>query len=203
MKKNSVKVALLMYKLSVAQKINKARLIITKVTANSSTFSSPSPSLAILKATTDDLETAWNNAQDGGKNLTALMHDKEADFLKHFNDFANYVEALADGNEAIIHLANLDVKKKATVKNTAEFEVYQWNDRGAVGLKVKARKKTIYKWQYCKAPLSTNTWVDGITTDVAHATIGDLEVGAYYYFRVVFIDGTGEHTSTEQGFAVN
>ena len=202
MKKNSVKVALLMYRLSVAQKINKARLIITKVTANSSTFSSPSPSLVTLTTATDNLEKAWNDAQDGGKNLTTLMHDKEADFLKLFNDFANYVEGLADGNEAIIHLANLDVKKTA-IKNTTEFEVYQWNDSGAVGLKVKARKKTIYKWQYCKSPLELNTWVDAITTDVAHATIGDLEIGTNYCFRVVFIDGTGDHPSIVLSFAVN
>ena len=40
-------------------------------------------------------------------------------------------------------------KQKAHLKNLAEFEVFQTDDRGAVGVRVKAKIKTIYKWQYC------------------------------------------------------
>ncbi len=203
MKKNSLRVALLMDKLTIAAKIIKARLIVDAITNNASVFVTPNPPLATVTLAIKELSNAYDDTADGGKSKTAIMHDKEAVLMNLLHKIANYVEDVANDDEAIVHLATLDVKKKVIVKNTAEFEVFQWNDRGAVGLKVKARKKTIYKWQYCKSPLESNTWVDAITTDVAHATIGDLEIGSYYYFRVVFIDGTSEHLSKVLGFAVN
>jgi hypothetical protein len=203
MKKYSLKVALNMSRLSVPEKMNKAKLIAASITNNASVFTTPNPSIALLTTAINDLETAWNDAADGGKTKTAIMHDKEANLQKLLNDIANYVETLADGDESIVHLAALEIKKKPNIKNLAEFEVVATDDRGAVNLKVKAKLKTVYKWQYCLSPTNQNSWVTDSTSVVSRATIGDLVSGALYYFRVLFVNTNGEHPSQEIAFVVN
>ena len=96
----------------------------------------------------------------------------------------------------------IGIKKKG-IKNLAEFEVEATDDRGAVNLKVKAKLKTVYKWQYCIAPTNQQVWTTKLTSTVSRATIGNLVSGALYYFRVLFINNTGDHQTHEIAFVVN
>ena len=183
-----------MSKYSVPQKINRARLIVTTVAANPVVFANPNPTLAAINSAIDDLEIAWNDAADGGKIKTALMHDKESELLKLLNDLAHYVEGVANGDEAIVHLAGLEVKKYSK-PTLPDFEVFNAADRGAVGLRVKAHAKTIYRWEYCKDPIADNTWQTAKSTNVSNTFIGDLESGTRYWFRVRFDSAFGESMS--------
>lgn len=203
MKKHSLKVALNMSSISVPDKINKARHITDAINSNTTVFASPSPAIITVTNAIDDLEIAWNNAADGGKSKTAIMHDKESLLMKLMNDLAHYVEGIADGDEATVHLAAMDTKKKPQVKNPPEFEVYQWDAHGAVGVRAKARVKTIYKWLYCKAPLASNAWTTASTTDISRSMISGLDAGSLYYFKVIFVSASGETPSAEISFAVN
>ncbi|MCW3075622.1 MAG: hypothetical protein JWO32_231 [Bacteroidetes bacterium] len=186
------KVALNVSKLSVPQKINKGRMFVDSIASNPAIFINPMPSLAVISSAIDDLEIAWNEATDGGKSKTAIMHDKERIVMKLLYDLAHYVEGIAFGNEEIIHLASMSVKQVG-IKTPIDFEVFLPDDRGAVGLKCKARPKTLYRWEHCKDPLNSNSWVIAMTTDVSSTFIGNLESNVLYWFRVVQINKVGEH----------
>jgi hypothetical protein len=202
MRSTNLKVALKMSKLSVPEKINKARNVHDAVITNLSLFGNPSQLLSAVDAATNQLEDAWHNAQDGGKSLTALMHVKEHALMKLMNDLANYVESFCDNNEELVYMAKLDIKKPASV-NRPEFEVIQLDHQGAVGLRVKPRSKIIYKWQYCLDPIAANAWVTAKSTNVANAEIENLSVGELYWFRVVFISTSGEEAHAPISLAVN
>lgn len=85
-------------------------------------------------------------------------------------------------------------------KHIAEFDV-KAEDSGAVKLRVKAHKKALYKWQYCKAE-NPNNWVTVFITDISRTVIGALESGKMYWFRVVVISSAGEHALTPVNLVV-
>ena len=72
-------VSLKLATLSVPVKIERARHYVTVMTGNPN-FITPAPTLASITTAVTILETAFNNAQAGGKALTALMREKEIKF---------------------------------------------------------------------------------------------------------------------------
>jgi hypothetical protein len=181
-------VALNFKKLPVPEKINKARLAVKSIGAQPTIFTNP----VLITNAINDLETAWNNAADGSKIKVAIMHDKELILDKHMKHLGHYVDLIANGDESIIHLSSFDVKKVGS-RNKPDFEVFLPDDPGAVGLRCKARKKTVYHWEYCQSACNPVNWVSGGNTDVASTFIGNLQSGVQYWFRVVLISATGEH----------
>ena len=200
MNKNSVKVALNIRRLSGPDKVNKTGIITTAISNNPGVFKTPKPSLAEIKKAAGDFSIAIAEAADGGKVKTAIMHDKESVLMNLLTRLAYYVEETADGDEAIIHLAGMELRKSGK-PSRADFDIKQGNTRGSVNLRVKARTKTIYKWQYCSDP-AANNWVLAGHSDVSSTTITNIKPGLYW-FRVIFVDGTGEHETTPVSFAVN
>lgn len=200
--KTHLKVVLNISKLSVPEKISKSRHVYDAIADNGSVFSNPNPSLSELDTAINDLESAWLKAQDGGKSLTALMHDKESNLVKLMNDLAHYVESVCDNDPEIVHLAKLDVKRKPMF-NRLPFVVYQLDHSGAVGLRVTPRGKTLYRWEYCLDPQSSNSWIIAKTTSLASAEIENLLAGGLYWFRVVFMGVNGDIPGTPVKFAVN
>lgn len=189
MKKNSLKVALNMSTLSVPDKINKALTIVANITANPTVFTTPNPALATISAAITNLQTAWNNAQDGGKTLTAIMHDKEGDLMKLMNDLAHYVEGIANYDESIVHLAGMDVKKKNIIP-TVTFDAKPTKNAGEIRVRTKYIKYTFFKWQYSNDGI---TWLDFKTTSTSKVIINGLTSAVKYWFRVALIDVNGEH----------
>src|SRR5260221_984045 len=88
-------------RMPIPQKIEKGRHIVTEV-GSSPYFPSPIPPLAEVTAAIDALEAAHNAAQGGGPALTAIMYDKEELLDSVLNRLANFVEIIADGDDAII-----------------------------------------------------------------------------------------------------
>lgn len=194
MKSNSLNVALKVQQLSVADKINKGRSIVNAITANYTVFESPNPDMDTVSAAIDDLEKAWNDAQDGGKSKTKLMHDKEANLVKILNNVAAYVVLVADGDESIVHLAGMDVKKKAPGASTG-FRVEHGADSGTVLVKAKAFLNTVYTYQYSAD--AGVTWTEAGKTMISKFLIEGLTPGIKYYFRVGTFDRKGDHGFTE------
>ncbi len=203
MKSTNLTVVLNMSRLSIPEKINKALSIHNAIKTNAAVFATPNPSLTdVLKAITE-LETAWHNAQDGGKSLTAIMHDKEENLMRIITNLAHYVEGVCKNDIEIIHLAKLDVRK-TTSRTIIDFEIEQLDHSGAVGLRVKARKGVFYKWQYTLDPLSsTSVWTTAKTTNTASTEIENLTVGSKYWFRVLFVDAGGEIANNPLSLIIN
>lgn len=180
-----------MRKLSVPQKINRGRHVVDTMTANAILFPNPIPALSAVTIGINALENAWNDAEDGGKTKTAIMHVKEEDLMKLMYDLAHYVERVANGDEEIVFSAGMEVKKPGHI-NFSEFSVEHTEHPGEVMLRVKPQSKTVYRWEYCKDPIAQNTWVAATTTDVASANIQNLTEATKYWFRVVYIAKGGE-----------
>jgi hypothetical protein len=194
--KKSIKVALNMSKLSVAEKITKARTVVDAMTVNILLYPNPIPALLTITNATNALESAWIAASDGGKTKTAVMHEKETVLMKYMSDLSNYVERIAGNSTELIVTAGFDVKKPGIV-HFDEFQVERSEDHGAIFARVKPRRQTVYRWEVCKDPISESGWVVAKQTIKASTPIQDLEIGVKYWVRVVFVGKDGNTIAYE------
>lgn len=98
---------------SVLMKIEFGRQVETAMTGNPN-FTTPSPTLPIIKTATDDLEAAYNAAQGAGPLQTALMYEKEAEWDVLMTALGNYVDNIAKGSDTIILSAAMETKRQST-----------------------------------------------------------------------------------------
>lgn len=189
--KTKVKVALNMTKLSVPEKITRSRFVVDSITNNPILFPSPVPTMGAVTNAINALANAYDDAADGGKTKTAMMHEKEFDLMKVMTDVAHYVERIANDDSEIIIAAGLEVKKQGQI-NIPNFSVEHTEHSGEVMLRVKPRAKTVYRWDFTKDPLGDNPWTQGPITAVASTNIQDLEPAVKYWFRVAFLGVGGE-----------
>lgn len=197
--KNRVIVALNMSMLSASGKLNKARLFAANIAANATVFANPNPPLATFNTAIDNLDRAIAEASDGGKIKTALRQDYEDELMRQAHILAAYVTEVANGDVQIIHLAGMEEKKKGVITHP-DFEVQQGDHTGSVNMKVKASKeKVFYRWEHSSDAVS---WISDGITNASRTTIDGLAKGIYW-FRVVFVNASGEHEQPAVSFAVN
>lgn len=192
------RVALNMSKLSVPQKIQKARLIVESIASNPNVFTNPAPSLITMTNAIDDLELAVDEAKDGAKTKVLIMRDKERDLMRVMNAAAAYVEFVAQGDSEIVHLAGLRYKQSPT-RVDEDFEVTLPDDQGAVLLKCNRRAKSLYEWYYSTDTGEQKNWTKSHRTSVSSTVIGNLQSGMPYWFRVVIVDENGQHPLPYKG----
>jgi hypothetical protein len=190
---NKIRVALYMTRMSVSEKLNKAKMVLNAISTNANVFASPGAAVSDLVTATSELETAWNNAQDGGKSLTAIMHDREEVFDAAMNSLATYVEVVANGDPEIIHLAGLDVRPAPGRPASVSFEA-KHNGSGSIRLKVKAVNEASYHWGYS---VDNATWVDAGGTKQSRTVINGLTAGTRYWFRYAIVNKDGQQPWSE------
>ena len=189
MKKKSIKAELNINKLSVPAKINKARLILTAIESNPTVFLNPNPNLTFIKISIKELENIWLMPENPNKKST--LRNKEANLIKLLCDLVNYVESIAEGDESIVHIAALDIKKPLFGVRRA-FEVMYGNDSGSVVVRFKAIAYVAYIWQYTKDISSSATWQEAGVTLSNKTSINGLTPGVTYWFRAAIIDEKGK-----------
>ena len=110
------KIALNLALQSVTVKIAKGRHYVTSMTGNAY-FTTPNPTLASVTTAVNNLETAADNADGGGEEETAIMHEKETIVDKQLTKLGGYVEGIAnddpDNAASIVLSAGMDLKKPA------------------------------------------------------------------------------------------
>jgi hypothetical protein len=194
-----LKVVLNERSLSALELIHKARTTVQNVADNAAIFINPNPPLAVTTLAIDEYEAAALSASDGGRTKIALRNDKRRTLVDYMLLFGIYVEHTAAGNEEIVHLSGFEIKKDA-VRNQPEFRVEQGDHAGSVTVRLKARKeKTMYKWEHSS---DAANWISDGITKMSRATVNGLAKGVYW-FRVVLIDGSGEHEQARLSVAVN
>lgn len=196
---NTLIVALNLRSVNVPALINRSRFWTQQINSHAGSFPNCINTVAKVVTATDELELADEATVDGGKTKFREKRDKRKKLLSLLTALAHQVEEAADGDESIVHLAGMEVKRVGR-RSVPAFKVEQANVSGSVQLKVKARKKTVYKWQYATDP-SLASWIDAGITRVCQKAIGQLSSGVYW-FRVVFIDDSGEHNGDVFKFAV-
>lgn len=99
MRRRRVKLGL--YGLTVAEVIQYCRNVITSMTGNAY-YPAPVPTLEALTTAVNELETAQDNASDGGKTLTAIRNEKLAAVFNLMRQLRDHVNVVGDGNEVIL-----------------------------------------------------------------------------------------------------
>lgn len=196
---NSLTVVLNIRSLSVPELINRSRFYVQRINDNSTIFVSCVATAGKITLAANELHVAHEAAVDGGKTKFREKEDKHKKLLNLLPTLAHQVGYDADGDESIVHLAGMEVKRKG-MRSTPEFVAGQGENSGTVKLKVKARYKTMYKWQYATDPALVN-WIDGGISTGCKKVIDHLSSGVYW-FRVVFMDNDGEHNGEAIKFAV-
>lgn len=196
MKKSSLKAVLNMSGLTMAAKINRARVIVQAIDSHPNTFQSPNPDINTVKQAIDELEVAFSDASDGGKTKTKIMYDKEDTLMLLMNDLLGYVQMVAAGDESVIHLAAMSVRRFHG-RVARGFSVEQGKDSGEVIITTQTVKGAIYFWEYISDPVREDGWVNAGNSVVSSMTVKELTPGTKYWFRVCYIDREGRHPFNE------
>lgn len=172
-------------KLAISLKIQKAREIVQKLTGNPD-FPTVNPTLAVLTAAINALETAFEAAADGGKTLKAKMHAKEKILVDLMVLLEESVGTISGGDEQKILSTGFGVKKTG-VHGKRKVQIVATKNPGEVILTADtAADKPIgaYEWQSSLDDNSdTRIWVAVDITTKATKKISGLTVGANYWFR--------------------
>ncbi len=177
---------------SVPVKIETGRSILKKM-GDSSFFAAPNPlphpTLASVDTVIDDLETAYQQKQDGGKVATQMLKKNVLAYNDAIIELAHYVVDVANANplqaEAIIIASGMKMKHftKAVIP---DFLVKNGKLSGTVKLRVRATKRAVYIFEISTATtgsLNDLIWKTISIGSKASVIIMGLTPGTTYYFR--------------------
>ena len=185
-------------KMPVPKKIEAARHMVAAI-GSVPYFTTPMPALADVTAATNALEVAYTAAQGAGPALTAVMHDKEEALDSLLTQLGNYVEIIANGDDAIILAAGMSVQGKAS-RQAFQFSVGNGDHEGEAILQSPVTTRASYVWQRSAdplpadspAPANTSKWEQIAVTTVATLTTNSLVAGTKYWFRVATVTSAGQ-----------
>ncbi|MEO8069054.1 MAG: fibronectin type III domain-containing protein [Flavobacteriales bacterium] len=190
-------------KLNDAGLVAKAAYVLGKLTAHAATFTTPLPTLLVLTAGKDALQTAMSAAEDGGKSA----HDDLRTARKTLKDLltqeSEYVASVAAGDSAKILDGGFDVRKTAAqhgipsapVMVTARMSEYtgmvdlDWAPNGARCYQVYITDKDPSNGSVVWTPV-------GVTTK-SQITAEGLVSANYYWFKVVAIGPAGNSPASD------
>ena len=162
-----------------------AQSVATAMAANTATFSSPTPTLATLKADIDALVTAETAVLARTKGAADTRNAKLAVVKADLESLKNYVQNVVDASnpanaESIIGNASMDVRK-VTLHDKPALSAKQGSVSGTVTLSAKsAAVKAAYNWQYST---DQKTWTSLPQTLKAKTAVSGLTSGTTYSFR--------------------
>jgi len=187
-------------RLSLSEKIAKARQIVAALTGNAS-FPTPSPALAVITTAINETETAAAEAQQArqtAKEKTSVQNQKEDALERLMSQLAAYVESVAGDDPQLILSAGMDTRGRSAVasETTAQpqgLAASAGDHDGEIDLswdKVPGAKS--YVIERNSDPPTDKDWAHaGVSTRSAF-TVGGLTPGARYWFRVAAVNANGQ-----------
>jgi hypothetical protein len=202
------KIKLALRKLTAEQLIQFIRQIIKNLLGNTN-FPTTTPTSATMTTATNDFETAVNNekaAYEAAKALTVIALQKRTALELLANQLGNNIENLSGGDEAKIKSSGMDtrakaVRTKAVLGKPAGLAATVGDKDGEIDLHwdaVVGAKS--YRVESCLNPLTSNKWIQCITSTKSKTVILGLTSGLGYWFRVCAIDTNGESGWSDPAF---
>ena len=187
-------------RLSVTNKIAKARQIVTSLTGNES-FPTPIPPLSAVTAAVDALETAHAESQlakQVSKTKTSAQSMKEDELDKIMSQLAAYVESVGSGNEELIRSAGMDTRVAPSFANDEmtvppALSATTGDHEGEVDLawdKVAGARS--YLIEKSVDPPTATSWGHGGVATKSRTSINGLTPGTRYWFRVAAVGANGQ-----------
>lgn len=174
--------------MSVSELIAFALHVVTKMTGNAF-FPTPSPSLGSLYNAGIALQNASDQAQGGGTQQTAVMHQKRELLEGVLTSEGHYVEDTANdpanaatGAEAIILSAGMIVKQFNPPQKRV-FTVERGALPGTAVLLAERAERGFHEWEYSLDASNPSSWISVDSTLKATVTISGLDNLKRYFFR--------------------
>ena len=194
------KIKLNLSSLSIPQKIAKAQQIIAALTGNTS-FPTPSPALVVVTGTTNELNTAYGEAQAArqtAKEKTSAQNQKEDALDRVLTQLAAYVESVAGSNEQLILSAGMDTRAPAVVASEPPtppqaLTPTAGDHDGQIDLSwdpVSGGKS--YVIDQSGDPVTPTSWSHGGVSTKSTFTATGLTSGTRYWFRVAAVNNIGQ-----------
>jgi len=194
------RIKLSLNRLSLSEKIAKARQIAASITGNAS-FPTPSPTLVLVTTAIDEAETAGAEAQQArqtAKEKTSVQNQKEDALVKIITKLAAYVESVAGDDEQIILSAGMDTRERGTVSTETATQphalfVSAGDHDGELDLswdKVAGAKS--YVIEKSGDPPTATGWTHSGVSTKSTFTVSGLTSGTRYWFRVAAVNTNGQ-----------
>jgi hypothetical protein len=186
-------------RLSIPEKIARARQIVTAMTGNA-VFTSPQPPLAAITTAANELEQAASDVQAArqeAKTKTTIQNTKEDALDKLISQEGGYVTAVAGGDEAIIQSAGMDVRAapgaSAIPAQPQALGATAGDHDGQMDLSWDpVISATSYVLETSPDPPTGTSWKHlGVSTKSSF-TVTDLVSGSRIWFRVAAVNSAGQ-----------
>jgi hypothetical protein len=181
-------------KLSIPEKVEKGNHIISSIESNP-VFKNCIPTTTEVATLLAELETAHQNSMKGGLNLTVLLHQKEKEVDNAMSRLVNFVEIVANGDDAVILAAGMGVKARA-IPQQRTVAALHGEHQGEAILQAPAVKNGSYLWQKklirMAADETSDAWEHAGVTTRTRFVVQGLTAGAKYLFRVASITSKGQ-----------
>lgn len=173
----------------------KANSIITAMTGNPD-FPTPTPTMAVLQAASDDFSAALAIAKNGSPYEKAVKNEKRAALITLLHSLANYVLFISNGDALKAKSSGFTIAKEPTpmppLTAATNQKLEDGQNAGELVFsfdKVPGAKSYVY--QYTADPITDNTAWESQTGTIRKISFAGLETGKKYWCRVVAI-GTNE-----------
>ena len=197
MKKNTVVLDFIRF--TIPNKIVFGRTAISKMMAIQ-LFMNPDVMYPALTESVNKLETLYMSSRSGDHQQVALMHQAEVEFDELFRKLGNYVDRMADGDEAVILSAGFHLAKQPSPSEKSEFSVEAGDVPGTMVLKRKALAgASAYVWQYYvgTAAPAEGDWLFASSTTQTSYVMKGLTPGTKVWFRVAGVTKDGLQPFTD------
>lgn len=193
------KVKLNFRRLSVPEKVAKARHVVNSLSGNAS-FPNPSPTLAAITTCINDLEAGsavTQTKKQDYQNAVADQTGKEDALDQLMSQIASFVDSVAGNDEMLITSAGMDTKAPAsapTIPDTPTGLEITIGDRdGELDLSWNpVSNSRSYLIQQSADPNLATGWGHAGTSTKSSITISSLTSGTRHWFRVCAVGASGQ-----------
>jgi hypothetical protein len=176
---------------SVAAVLVLSKAVLQAVTANKTTFPSPTPTVAQFGSDISALDTAETAVKTKTVGTVPVRNEKLAMVVADLRQLRAYVQLIANATpeqaESIAASAGMTVRKPV-VRNKSDLAA-KTTVSGSVKLVAKATAGShAHEWQYS---LDGKTWVNAPSSLQAKTTISNLQTNVLTYFRHCAVSKAG------------
>jgi hypothetical protein len=195
----AAKVKLNISRLSIPELIERSQQITAAMTGNPE-FTTPNPKLSDITDTTTDVQTANNNANQArmeSKAKTSTLNELAEKLRGMLSQLASYVDNIANGKDAVIQSAGMDVKAAASAGAVPSvptgFETTTGDNDGSFDLGWNAVEgASSYVVERSLAGPPAADWQHQATVTKSRMTVEGLTSGTRYWFRVAAVAAKGQ-----------
>ena len=193
------KVKLELNRKSVAQKIDLAKTIVTKMTGNTS-FVTPNPALSVVTTAVTALTTATAEVEVARKTLESkysALATAEGALEGLLTQLGNYVENVSNGDEAKILSAGMDVRNSSSASTipdkVASINATIGDNTGEIDLSWdKVLGAASYVVETALSDMNPLEWKHMLVSTRSKAEVASLKTGASYHIRVAAVGAAGQ-----------